>query len=460
MAAPETPGLRKKAIAMRSAKSYSRICARPIRLWCPPRAVTGSSRLWFVKRPLCIFVELGLAMSLSAPFALAQKPPTPPPPPVTPPGAGSASRPGSSSTPLSSQPDMANDFVMFVTGQVATNDGSSLPNNAIVERVCNAKVRQQVYANPDGAFSMQLGSVNDTTLDASADGSSPAVPNQFSQTGIPRRLLDNCDLRASVAGFESPTISLVELGSGSDGKMLEVGTIRVHRRGQVPGATLNAAAYKGVPQPAIAAYEKGLEAEKKGKLASAQNHFEKAVQIHPTYAYGWFQLGRVLQKENDKANARKAYQRATNLDEKLLAPHLGLASLAFADENWKEVLDFTSPILERDPFKSLTGYTVELEPFNYGETYYYNAVANYQLKQFDAAERSARKAQQLLARSPQLHVLMARIFARKQDYPAAITELKTYLELDPHAKDAELVRARIAELESKAAADGQEPHQN
>lgn len=354
---------------------------------------------------------------------------------------------------------MAEDFVMYVTGQVATNDGSRLPNNVIVERVCNARVRQQVYANPDGAFSMQLGSINDSTLDATADGSSqPVVPNQYSETGIPRRMLDNCDVRASVTGFDSPTIGLVELTP--DGKMLEVGTIRVRRRGKVEGATLNAAAYKGVPQPAIAAYEKGLEAERKGKLASAQSHFEKAVEIHPTYAYGWFQLGKVFQEENEKASARKAYQRATSIDEKLLGPHLGLASLAFEDENWKEVLDFTSPILERDPFKSLTGYTVELEPFNYGETYYYNAVANYQLNQFDAAERSAHKAEQFLTKYPQLHVLLGEIFARKKNYPAAIHELKTYLELDPHAQDAEQVRGRITELESKIEQDGQQTHQN
>ena len=242
-----------------------------------------------------------------------------------------------------------------------------------------------------------------------------------------------------------PTISLVELDPSN--KVLEVGTIRVRRRGKVDSATLNAAAYKGVPKDAIAAYEKGLEADQKGKFASAQSHFQKAVEIHPTYAYAWFQLGRVLREENDKAGARKAFQRAASIDEKLLAPHLGLASLAFEDENWKEVLDSTSPILERDPFKTLTGYTVELEPFNYGETYYYNAVAHYQLSQFEAAEKSARKAEQLLARSPQLHILLGEILARKKDYASAVSELKTYLELDPHAKDADQVRGRIAELE-------------
>jgi regulator of sirC expression with transglutaminase-like and TPR domain len=50
-------------------------------------------------------------------------------------------------------------------------------------------------------------------------------------------------------------------------------------------------------------------------------------------------------------------------------------------------------------------------------------------------------------RFPQLHLLLAEIFARKNDYAIAISELQTYLELVPHAKDADLLRERLANLE-------------
>lgn len=348
--------------------------------------------------------------------------------------------------------------MLYVMGQVATDDGSSLPNNVMVERVCNARVRQQVYADPQGGFSMQLGSLIDSTLDATADGSSqPLMPNKNSESGISRHELANCELRASAAGFESPTINLVDVDSA---KTLQVGTIRVHRRAKVEGATLNAAAYRGAPKEAIAAYEKGAQAETKGNLAGAQKHFEKAVEIHPTYAYAWFQLGRILQRENLKEGARSAYKRAIAIDGKFLSPHLALASLAFQEANWNEVLSFTGPILAYDPFKNMAGYTMELDPFNYGETYYYNAVANYQLNKFDEAERSARKAEQLLARSPRLHLLLGEIFARKKNYDSAISELKIYLELVPHAKNADEVRERLVQLErqrdaSPSAGEGQ-----
>jgi DNA-binding SARP family transcriptional activator len=350
---------------------------------------------------------------------------------------------------------------MYLVGQVTTDDGTRLPSNVMVERVCNANVRQQVYASGDGDFSMQLGSVNDSTLDATAEGSSqPTLPDQFSNTGIPRRLLANCELRASVAGFASPTISLI--GLDPSGKTLQVGTIRVHRRAKIEGATLSAAAYKGVPKAAVTAYEKGLGAARDGKLASAQKQFEKAVQIHPTYAHAWFQLGTVLQRKNDREGARTAYKRATTIDDRFLAPHLALASLAFEDGNWREVLSFTNPILELDPFKNMTGYTKELDPFNYAETYYYDAVAHYELNQFDAAEKSALKAEQLLARSPQLHLLLGEIFAQEKNYVSAISEIKTYLELVPKAENADHIRERLAELEreSNALLSGRESTHN
>ena len=62
------------------------------------------------------------------------------------------------------------DLVMFLRGRVATSDGTKLPHDTLVERLCNNNVRQQVYTAPDGSFSMQLGSRTNVTLDASADG--------------------------------------------------------------------------------------------------------------------------------------------------------------------------------------------------------------------------------------------------------------------------------------------------
>ena len=390
-----------------------------------------------------IFVVLGIAMALLAPDTVAQKPPAPPPPPSTP-----SSRP--TPAPLGSEPSLPReDLVMFLRGRVATNDGAPVPYDVVVERVCNNSVRQQVYASPHGDFSMQLGSRADSFLDATGDrASQDGVASKASVTGISRRELANCELRASASGFRSSVISLMEFNTPD--RNIDVGSIVVQRATKMEGTTLSATPYKA-PRDARRAYEKGLEAKKNGKFANARKYFAQAVQIYPRYADAWFQLGTVLQKENRIDAARTAYIQATTIDTKFLPPYLSLALMAIEAENWTEVLTLTGHILDLDPVNqaAVTGYILDLDPLNSPWAYFYNSVANYKLNKFEDAEKSALKAEHvdLHNRFPQLHLLLAKLFAQKKNYAAAILEIRTYLELAPHAKDADQMREQLARLE-------------
>jgi tetratricopeptide (TPR) repeat protein len=338
---------------------------------------------------------------------------------------------------------------MFLRGRVATHDGTPVPNDVLVERVCNNRVRQEVYASLHGDFSMQLGSRADSFPEASADPTSPyGVASKDSVMGIPRRELTNCELRASASGFHPSVISLLGLDTFSSN--IDVGVIVVQRGTKIEGMTLSATPYKA-PKDARRAYEKGLQAERNGKLADARKYFETAVTIYPSFANAWFQLGTVLQKENQKEAARKAYTQATTIDARFLPPYLSLASMAYQTGNWTEVLNLTDHILDLDPFNqaAVTSYILDLDPLSYVDAYFYNAVANYKLNKIEDAEKSGLKAEHLDLRPhfPQLHLLLAEIFARKNNYALAISEIQTYLALAPHAKDADQVREQLARLE-------------
>jgi tetratricopeptide (TPR) repeat protein len=399
-----------------------------------------------VKQRKHILFELALAMGLLVPVTLAQKPPgpTPAPPPPTTPG-----RPPTP-TPTGSQPEQpVEDLVMFLQGRVATTDGTPIPNNVLVERVCNTRVRQQVYATLLGDFNMQLGSMADTFLDASGDGAPQIGENsKSSRGGIPRRDLANCELRASASGFHSSVINLV--GLTNFGGNIDVGAIVVERATKIEGMTVSATPYKA-PREASKAYEKGIEAERNGKLANARKYFEQAVAIYPKYTSAWYQLGAVLQIENQNDAARAAFIQATTIDRKFLPPYVSLALMAYQAENWTEVLEFTGHILELDPMNqaAVTGYIVDLDPLNSAEAYFYNAMANYKLNKMEDAEKSALKAEHLDLRThfPQVHLVLADIFVRKHKFGAAIAELQTYLELAPQTKEADQVRGELAKLE-------------
>jgi len=391
-------------------------------------------------------ILLAFVMPLLVPVAVAQKPPSSAPPPRPP---TSPSRPANSPFPSSEPTQPTGDLVLFLRGRVATDDGTPVPIDAKVERVCNNKVRQQLYASPHGDFSMQLGSRADTFLDATAEPTSQSgVAGKDPVMGIPRRELDNCELRATAFGFRDGVLSLVGLDT-FDGNV-EVGVILVQRSMKIKGTTLSAIPYL-IPKDARKSYESGLEAEKKSDLASARKHFETAVAIYPKYASAWFHLGIALQKENQKNAARTAYTQATTIDNRFLPPYLRLASMAYEERNWTVLLALTDHILALDPLNqaAVTGFVVDLDSVNCADAYFYNAVANYHLNKLEAAETIALKAERIVlpANFPELHLLLAAIFAQKNHYAPAISELQTYLELAPNAKNADQARAQLAELE-------------
>jgi tetratricopeptide (TPR) repeat protein len=393
-----------------------------------------------------IFVVLAFAMTLLAPSIVAQKPPAPAPQPQPQPPASTLPGRATTIAPGNTDPsESREDLVMFLRGRVVTHDGSPLPNDVLIERVCSNTVRQEVYASLKGDFSMQLGSRNGSYREASVD---PYGTHKDSDMGISRRELTNCELRASASGFHPRAISLVDLDRF--GNNIDVGVIVVQRGVKIEGTTLSAIPYKA-PKAARKAYEKGVQAEKNGNLADAHKYLETAVEIYPSSANAWFQLGTVLLKENQVEAARKAYTQATTIDTKFLPPYLSLASMAYQTENWKEVLDLTGHILELDPLNhaAVSNYILDLDPVNYAGAYFYNAVANYRLNKFEAAEKSALKAEHLdlVTHFPQLHLLLSEIFVRKNDYALAIAEIQTYLALAPNGSDAEQAREQLAKLE-------------
>ena len=403
-----------------------------------------------------VLLELALAAGFLVPVALGQKPGPAPPPPSAPP-----SRSPNPATANSQPVQSSQDRVMFLLGRVKTSDATAVPNDALVERICNGAVRQQVHAALNGEFSMQLGSKNDSFVDATGDQASRGtVDSQNSEMGISRQALANCELRASVSGFSSSVINLVDLAGSLSS--VDVGAIVVQRRTKVEGLTLSASTYMA-PKDARKAYEKGLAAEKKGELANAHKYFGKAVEMYPKYTNAWYQLGTVLQKEHQKDEARTAFMRATTIDTKFLPPYLSLALMAYETENWIAVLNFTGHIMELDPLNHVAGYVWDLDASNYNDAYFYNAVANYKLNKFEDAEKSGRKAEQvdLPTRFPQLHLLLAEIFARKKNYGMAIAQLQTYLEQAPYAKDADQIRERLAKLEklNGSVSASENPHQ-
>jgi tetratricopeptide (TPR) repeat protein len=195
------------------------------------------------------------------------------------------------------------------------------------------------------------------------------------------------------------------------------------------------------PNDARKAYEQGLLALRRNKPAEAAKDFERAVARYPEYADAWVSLGKVRVQENAVEPAREAFLKAAAADPKMPGPYVELGFLAAQEKKWDAAGEYLDKATRLDPVAS-------------ANVWYVDAVVNFNLRKFDASEKSARRALELdpSHTNPRARYLLAMSLIEKHNYPAASMELRSYLEEDPNAPDFAAVKDRSDRLDTFIAA--------
>ncbi len=375
---------------------------------------------------------------------------TGPGPGVGTPSPGSPSRTSPSmTTPSTTAPGIPTPI--FLSGKVVMADGAPVPPGITIQRVCQGLPRTVAYTDSKGNFSFQWGDYAGITPDASEPGSTgltggglsattaggSQVSNRTSsamgsQSGAFGGSIGACELRASLAGYTSGTVNLF-MHRAMDNP--DVGRIVLHRNTAVEGVAVSATSLNA-PKDARKAYEHGLASLHKGKQADAGKDFEKAVGIYPTYADAWVELGRLRVAGQQTEPAREAFRKAIDADAKLVAPYLELGLMSAREQKWQDSAQY----LDR---------AVQLDPVDFPQAWYVDAVANFNLKKLDPAEKSAREALKLdpQHRNPRADYLLGLVLMEKRDYAGAAAELKSYLAMSPSAENQQEVKKQLEELE-------------
>ena len=103
------------------------------------------------------------------------------------------------------------------------------------------------------------------------------------------------------------------------------GTIRISGHSHFPGregrtaGTAVSATIESAPASAVKSFDKARTELLEQKPDSAEHELEKAVQIYPSFAEAWYQLGR-LQQASGSADAEKSYSNATKADPQFVLP--------------------------------------------------------------------------------------------------------------------------------------------
>lgn len=406
-----------------------------------------------VRSACCFGAVFALSVSL---YAQGGGRPSNPAPTPTNPG-GNVPTPGRTTTPFpgnntntnpNQTPSMGLDRPIFLSGKVMLDDGTPPPEPVAIQRICMANPRTEAYTDTKGHFSFQLGQRLAVLPDASEDsgfgnpsmgpgggmGNSNTMGAMGGMPRNPSQSLMGCSLRASLPGYRS---DMVDLTNHRTLDNPDVGTIILHRIGSVQGLTISATSAMA-PKDAKKAFEKAQNDEKKNKLEDAQKELEKATEIYPKYAAAWYELGRVQEHLKNDDGAKKSYANALAADAKYVNPYNQLASIAIRERKWQEVKDSTDRLLS-------------LDPMNFPEAWFYNAVANYNLKNYDAAEKSARSGLKVDTDHvrPQMNQLLGVLLAGREDYAGAAESLKNYLHVAPNGPEADTVKKQLAIVEQK-----------
>lgn len=336
---------------------------------------------------------------------------------------------------------------MFLSGKVVLDDGTPPPESVMIERICNGVIRPEGYTDSKGRFSFELGRNSNMFMDASTSGPGEfgGIPGSASSTrqqqtgmgGVRERDLMGCELRASLPGFRSDIVNLA-------GRRFldnpDVGTMILHRLGNVEGLTISATSM-AAPKDAKKALDKGRESLKKNKLEDAQKNFEKAVEIYPKYAVAWYELGAVQDRLKNGDGAKKSFGEALNADAKYISPYEGLAQIAAREQKWQEVADITDRM-------------IRLNPVDFPRAFFYNAVAKLNLQKLDEAEKSASRLLEMdpQHRIPKAEHVMGIILAQKQDLPGAAVHIKKFIEVAPPGTDLDLAKKQLDQIEKAVSA--------
>ena len=363
-------------------------------------------------------------------------------------GTGTTTIPGRTTPTTTTNPQPTNTnpqnmpMPVPITGRVMLDDGGPPPDTAVIERICNGRARAEGYTDRRGYFSIDLGMEQGVLQDASMGDTGTRFPGQalsgsgMGGGGMSEQRFTNCDLRANLPGYRSQLVSLANHRAMDSP---DVGTIFLHRLGNVEGRLISAISL-AAPKDARKAFEKGTDLEKKKKLDDAMKNFQKAVDVYPKYAAAWFELGKLQAAKGQADAAHQSFDAAVQADPKYLNPYLELSRLALVAKNWPELAD-------------VSGRAVKLDPFDYPQQFFFNSVANYNLRNLDAAEKSAREAEKLDTghQYPQASHLLGVILAQRQDYTGAADQMRKYLKFAPGAQDAATVRGQLDQLEKLSA---------
>jgi len=192
---------------------------------------------------------------------------------------------------------------------------------------------------------------------------------------------------------------------------------------------------KHFPKKALKEYERGLDAERKGRGDDAITHYRDALKIAPNYYPAHNNLGTLYLSKSDFVSAEEQFQEAVRLDQNDPQAYFNLANVFLLKGQYKESEAAVATGLQRRPD---SGFGRFLQGCLYART-----------RNFPEAEKSLRTALRLDATMWQAHLQLVSVYLQQQRREDAIAELQIFLKAFPLVSAAEKAKDLLQKLQAE-----------
>jgi tetratricopeptide (TPR) repeat protein len=194
---------------------------------------------------------------------------------------------------------------------------------------------------------------------------------------------------------------------------------------------------KRIPKKALKEYERGLDAERKGKKDDAITHYLDALKIAPDYYSAHNNLGSLYLAKSDFKSAEEQFQEAVRLDQNDARAYFNLGNVFLLKGRYSESETALGSGLQRRP-DSAFGHFLQ------GSLYA-------RIGKLPEAEKSLRTALQLDSTMWQAQLQLVSLYLQQQQRQLAIAQLQIFLKAFPSVPAVPKAKDLLQRLQNESA---------
>jgi predicted Zn-dependent protease len=238
-------------------------------------------------------------------------------------------------------------------------------------------------------------------------------------------------IEVTCTGFEPATVEVHVMGMTHPALDID---LKPQSASQRPARLVASVDETLIPKHARGEYERALEARKHSNCDKALAHLEKAIKTYFQYADAHNEMGNCYVSLNKLDQAEQAFKHGIEFGTSIY-PYLNLADIYVKEGRLEKARDVLQAALHSNPGE--------------GDIYYALANTYFVEGRMEEAEKAALEADSRIHRIPDLHVLLAKIYLRLNNRPAAVTQLQTYLKEAPDSPLRDKIKQSLKEADSQ-----------